>query len=233
MALCLTCRGKGMLGGCPSCNQTIEVNVPTISLEPEVLDDCAIPSYYRNMTWSKQILLDTHQDVQSKGLLERYAEQLTRIYDIFSRGDIPNKSFFVIAPKNMGKQTWAYCCMQEALKHSHTVVPIIDNTQYKRLNIISSDRISSKFLKEQSYTIEDYNTADVMFMTVDPDNFQASYRTLESVLSKRSRAGKATFVISRYTLEQMSLPDYTNTFSKNIQATQLQDRNKYVVIIGG
>ena len=38
MALCLTCRGKGMLGGCPSCNQTIEMSVPTVSLEPEVLD---------------------------------------------------------------------------------------------------------------------------------------------------------------------------------------------------
>lgn len=233
MSVCLTCRGKGMLGGCPACGMEASVNAPSKSIEPEVLDACAIPTYYQGLIWSKQILLDTHQDARSKGLLERYAEQLQRIYEIFSRGGIPDKSFFVIAPKNMGKQTWAYCCMQEALKHSHTVVPIIDNTQYKRLNIISSDRISSKFLKDLQYTIEDYNTADVMFMTIDPDNFQSSYRTIESVLSKRSRAGKATFVISRYTLEQMSLPDYTNTFSRNIQASQLQDRNKYVVIIGG
>lgn len=233
MSVCLTCRGNGLLGGCPTCGKTISLDTPATTVEPAVLESFAIPEYYQNLCWSKQILLDTHQDVRSQGSLERYAEQLTRIYNLFSRGEIPNKSFFVIAPKNMGKQTWAYCCLQEAIKHSHSVVPIIDNTQYKRLNIISSDRISSKFLKNQSYTIEDYNSADVMFMTVDPDNFQSSYRTIESVLSKRSRAGKATFILSRYTLEQMSLPDYTNTFSKNVLATQLQDRNKYVLIIGG
>lgn len=233
MSICLTCRGNGLLNGCPSCGKTVSFDAPATTVEPAVLKSFAIPEYYQNLCWSKQILLDTHQDMRSKGSLERYAEQLTRIYEMFSRGEIPNKSFFVIAPKNMGKQTWAYCCLQEAIKHSHSVVPIIDNTQYKRLNIISSDRISSKFLKNQDYTIEDYNSADVMFMTVDPDNFQSSYRTIESVLSKRSRAGKATFILSRYTLEQMSLPDYTNTFSKNVLATQLQDRNKYVLIIGG
>lgn len=233
MSICLTCRGNGLLNGCPSCGKTVSFDAPVTTVEPAVLKSFAIPEYYQNLCWSKQILLDTHQDMRSKGSLERYAEQLTRIYEMFSRGEIPNKSFFVIAPKNMGKQTWAYCCLQEAIKHSHSVVPIIDNTQYKRLNIISSDRISSKFLKNQDYTIEDYNSADVMFMTVDPDNFQSSYRTIESVLSKRSRAGKATFILSRYTLEQMSLPDYTNTFSKNVLATQLQDRNKYVLIIGG
>lgn len=233
MSLCLTCRGKGLLGGCPACGKELPTEAPVKLLEPQILEACAIPSHYQGLTWSKQAFLDSHQDAKAKNLVERYAEQLTRIYTIFCKGEIPNKSFFVIAPKNMGKQTWAYCCLQEAMRHSHSVVPIIDNTQYKRLNIISSDRINSKYLKNQDYTIDDYNTADVMFLTIDPDNFQSSYRTVESILSKRSRAGKPTFILSRYTLEQMSLPDYTGTFSRNIVATQLQDRNKYTLIIGG
>ena len=128
--------------------------------------------------------------------------------------------------------TWAYSCMQEALKHGHSVMPIIDNTQFKRLNIISSDRISSKFLKNMKYTIDDYLAADVVFMTVDPDNFQSSYRTIDSLLSKRARLGLPTFVLSRYTIAQMSLLDYEGTF-KSVVSKQQQDRNKYVVVIGG
>lgn len=234
MSKCMACRDHGLLGGCPVCGKTLKLESDIINDVPdEVLEINAVPDYYKHRIWSKDTFLQSHVNSKSQALLEKYAEQLTRIYNIFSSGKIPDKSFFVIAPKAMGKLTWAYACMQEAMKHGHSVVPIIDNTQYKRLSILSSDRMNSKYLKNLNYTIDDYNTADVMFFTVDPDNFQTSYRTIESVLSKRARAGKATFVISRYTLDQMSLADYTQTFSSNIQANTLQDKNKYCVIIGG
>lgn len=230
---CLTCRDKGLLGGCPSCGKTAEFSTEEREVPAEVFDAVAIPEYYRGNIWSKQTLLDTHPDILAKAKLEHYAEALTRIYNIFSSGQLPTKSFMVVASSCMGKMTWAYACMQEALKHGHSVVPIIDNTEFKRLNIISADRITSKFLKSYANTIEDYLTADVMFMTIDPDNFQSAFRTVSSVLSKRARYGKPTFIISRYSLEQISLLDYTQQFSKDVVAKQQQDRNKYLVVIGG
>ena len=230
---CLTCRDKGMLGGCPTCGKTAQFSTEARDVPDEVLDAVAIPEFYKGNVWSKQTLIDTHADVTAKTKLEQYASILTRIHQIFSSGSIPNKSFIVISSPGSGKLTWAYACMQEALRHGHSVVPIIDNTEFKRLSIISSDRMTSKFLKSQKYSIEDYLAADVMFMTIDPDNFQTAYRTVSSVLNKRTRAGKPTFIISRFSLEQISLMDYTQQFTKDIQAKQQQDRNKYLVLIGG
>lgn len=230
---CLTCRDLGLPEGCPSCGKTSVFNEPeTIPVTEKKMDFVCIPEYYRDQKWSKETLLDTHKDAVSQVLLEKYAETLDRIYNIFRSGAIPNKSFFVIAQRGMAKMTWAYSCMYEALRHKHTVMPIIDNTQFKRLNIISSDRISSKFLKDIDYTIEQYLSADVVFLTVDPDNFQSSYRTIDSLLSKRARLGLPTFVLSRFSVAQMSLLDYDNSFA-SIVSRQQQDRNKYVVIIGG
>ena len=230
---CLTCRDVGLLGGCPTCGKTAQFSTEEREVPDEVLEDIAIPSFYKGNTWSKETLLQTHGDITARAKFEHYATLLTKIHSIFSSGSIPEKSFMVVASPGMGKLTWAYSCMQEALKHGHSVVPIIDNTQFKRLNIISSDRMNSKFLKTNKYTIEDYLNADVMFMTIDPDNFQSAYRTVSSVLNKRTRAGKPTFIISRYSLEQISLVDYTQQFPKDIQAKQQQDRNKYLVMIGG
>ena len=231
--ICLTCRGMGLPEGCPTCGKTSTFQTRTEIPVTETAEELVcVPAYYKGQVWSKQTFLDTHKDVKSQAALEKYATTLDRIYDIFKRGEVPDKSFFVIAQRGMAKMTWAYSCMQEALKHGHSVMPIIDNTQFKRLSIISSDRISSKFLKDMKYTIDQYLAADVVFLAVDPDNFQTSYRTIDSLLSKRARLGLPTFVLSRYTVAQMSLLDYDNTF-KEVVSRQQQDRNKYVVVIGG
>lgn len=230
--ICLLCRDKGTLGGCPSCGKSISLERPAVEVPEETLQDLSIPEYYFKNRWSKQILLDSHKDIEASSALEHYAENLSRIHSIFCRGQIPNKSFIVIAQQGMSKMTWAYSCMQEALSHGFSVVPILDNTQYKRLSIISSDRMSSKIAK-QSYSIEDYNTADVCFLTVDPDNFQGSYRTIESLLSKRARLGKQTFILSRFSLTQMALLDYTNSFATTTSTGALKDKNKYLEVIGG
>lgn len=230
--MCLTCRDQGLVGGCPSCGKELVVRKVQVELTPDMINKAAIPDYYVGNRWSKQTLIDSHKDILAVSVLEKYAETLDRMHRIFASGKIPDKSCIIISQHGMGKLVWAYSCMQEALKFNHSVVPILDNTQYKRLNLLSSDRMYSKALK-QDYTIEDYNEADVMFMTIDPDNFQGSYRTVESILSKRSRAGKPTFVLSRYTIEQMSIIDFSHTFSSTITANAMQDRNKYVLVIGG
>lgn len=229
--ICLTCRGQGMVGGCPSCGKDIVVET-AVPLADEELDTMAIPKYYQTVTWSKKALIDSHQGVSAQSALERYAETLDRMYKIFCSGGIPSKSCIVVASHGMGKMTWAYSCMMAAMKHGYSVVPILDNTQYRRLSVLSSERMYSKVLK-QAYSIEDYNQADVMFMCIDPDNFQGSYRTVDSVLSKRARLGKPTFILSRYSIKQMSLLDNTGSFNSSVEAKAEQDRNKYVLVIGG
>lgn len=231
---CLQCRDKGMVGGCTVCGKILEgleFEVPAVT--EQVKSNTDIPDFYKGNTWSKKVFLDSHKDSLAVSTLERYAELLTRIHNIFSSGKIPGKSFMIYASNGMGKLTWAYSCMQEALKHGYTVMPIIDNTQYKRLNIISSDRMTSKYLKQIPYSIDEYNNADVVFITIDPDNFQGSYRTIESLLSKRTRLGKPTFILSRFSTAQMSLLDYGDSFSKTLAVQPGRDRNKYLEVIGG
>lgn len=233
--ICLRCRGLGMIGGCPDCGKSREnqtQNIPE-QLPDEVCESVCIPDYFKGIKWDKQIFLNSHKDEYAVSSLERYAEILTRMHNIFSSGNIPNKSCLITAHGGMGKLTWAYSCMQEALKHGHTVMPILDNTQYKRLNIISSDRISSRYLKQYSFTIDKYNNADVVFLTIDPDNFQGSFRTVESLISKRSRLGKQTFIISRFSSAQMSILDYDHSFESTLTVHPGRDKNKYLEIIGG
>lgn len=230
--VCLTCRGLGMVGGCPSCGKAVSTEAPTIDLAEADVTAAAIPEYYLKTPWSKQTLLNSHADSKAKAALEKYAETLDRMYRIFSSGKIPGKSCLIIASHGMGKMVWAYSCMQEAMKHGYSIAPILDNTQYRRLSILSSERMYSKVLK-QPYTIEDYNTADVLFLTIDPDNFQGSYRTVDSLLSKRARYGKPTFILSRYSVKQMSLIDFSDSFSSTLNSGAEQDKNKYILVIGG
>lgn len=224
-----------MLGGCPSCGKSIaeESDVFSELVSDEVLETIAIPSFYKGVVWNKQTFLSAHKDDLASSSIERYAELLTRIHNIFSSGKIPNKSFIITAHSGMGKLTWAYSCMQEALRNGFTVMPILDNTQYKRLSIISSDRITSRFLKQYSFSIDEYNNADVVFLAIDPDNFQGSYRTVSSLAYKRARLGKQTFIISRFTTAQMSILDYEDNFKTTLTVQPGRDRNKYFEVIGG
>lgn len=231
---CLQCRDRGMIGGCPACGAVVDnivLEAPVVT--EKIKANVDIPEFYKGNIWSKQTFLNSHKDSLAVSTLERYAELLTRIYNIFSSGKIPGKSFMIYASNGMGKLTWAYSCMQEAIKYGYSVMPIIDNTQYKRLNIISSDRISSKYLKQFPYSIDEYNNADVVFISIDPDNFQGSFRTVESLLSKRARLGKQTFILSRYSTAQMSTLDYDNTFDNTLAVQPGRDRNKYLEVIGG
>lgn len=230
--ICFHCRDLGMPEGCPECGKVLQTaHAVAAEVTPAQQKSLGIPEYYQDKIWDKTILEKSYVNASSDMLFQKYTTQLTRIYDMFAAGRIPQKSFIVIAPRNSGKLVWAYSCIKQALAHGYTATPIIDNTQLKRLNIISSDRISSKFLKQVPYSIEDFLYSDVVFLTIDPDNFQTSYRTIDSIINKRARCGKPTFILSRYSLSQMSLLDYTDSFS-DVVYKPLEDANKSLVVIG-
>lgn len=231
--ICYACRDNGIQGGCPSCGKEPEQACVVVEeISEKVLDKFNVPTYYQGIIWSKATMLESHPNSQNDPVFKRYIDFMDKVHSIFNYGKIPGKSLLIISGHTMGKLTWAYSCMQKAIQYGHTVAPVIDNTQFKRLSIISSDRISSKYLKKINFTIEDYLYADIVFMTIDPDNFQGSYRTVDSLISKRSRNGKTTIILSRFSLEQMSILDYTDSANQLIYR-QLQDYAKYLTIIRG
>lgn len=105
-----------MIGGCPDCGKSREnqtQNIPE-QLPDEVCESVCIPDYFKGIKWDKQIFLNSHKDEYAVSSLERYAEILTRMHNIFSSGNIPNKSCLITAHGGMGKLTWAPCRGQRA-----------------------------------------------------------------------------------------------------------------------
>lgn len=233
---CFVCRDEGKPGGCPACGKVLYPNgQPAVEVTPELLEEakCPIPDTYMHRTWDSSILMNTFPELQKSRIFTQYVSQLDKIYNIFASGHLPNQSVMIIAPRRRAKLTFAYCCMKQALSYGYTVAPILDTSELKRLNILSADRYFSKELKELDYTIESIIDADVMFLTVDIDNFQSSYRTIDTFVNKRARRGKSTFILSRYTVEQISLTDYNDTFDSIIDKTRMQDKQKYLGLIIG
>lgn len=233
---CFTCRDKGRPGGCPSCGKVLNPNgKPVMEITPQLLEEskCPIPPTYLARDWDPNVLLDTFPELKTHRMFTNYVSQLDKIYRIYESGRLPTQSVMIIAPRRRGKVTLAYCCMKQALAHGYTVAPLLDTSELKRLNILSADRHFSKDLRNLDYTIESVVNADVMFITVDLDNFQSAYRTIDAFVDKRARQGKATFIISRFTIEQITLTDFNETFDDIIDKTRLQDRLKYIGLIIG
>lgn len=207
---CYLCQDKGLSRGCPNCGKTIEMKSQITKPEvlTKVLSINAIPAYYKDNTWDSSILIDTHPNV-SKDLINLYCKQLDSLYNIFKKGHLPRESAFILAPRGFGKRTLAYSCMTLALRNGFTTCPILDNTEIKRINILSGDRPEkNNFLSLP--TLEELLTADVLFCTTDYDNFKVALRTFESIIDKRSRYGKVTFILSRYNLNDMSFFEGNN-----------------------
>ena len=231
MEFCYTCRGRGLLSGCPTCGKflsTSKVTKPVVT--SELLNSEYIPNEYASIEWDCDILKGSHITLSDNKNFLHYCEQLTKIVNIFSKGELPNQSAIIIAPRGMGKQTFAYNCLRKALMNGYSISPIIDNTELKRINVISSDKPYSKYLWKM-VTIEELLTNDVLFVTVDSDNYSTSLRTIESIMNKRARLGKTTFAISRYSLSKMSQYDGKGSYTSFVDTTRKNNNKKYPVII--
>lgn len=223
-----------MLGGCPDCGKTIEFsgNAP-VTVTKEIMDTLYIPEYYQTVTWDPKALEREHIHLTSHRGFQAYISQLDKVYQLFKSGQLIPRSFMVTAPSRRGKHIWAYSCLKQALSHGYKVVPILDTSEWRRLNIISTERAYLKDTSLYGCTIEEIITADIVFLTVDHDNFKGAYRAVESLLDKRQRRGKCTVIISRYTPEQISILDFDDDFKNTFDKTQRLNPSKYLAFLQG
>ncbi len=231
---CYRCRDIGIEGGCPDCNKVKEISGnPAVEVTEEVLDQYKVPKFYRASKWNSKVLSEAYPELATHRTFRDYISQLDKIYESFKSGNIPSQSVFIIAPPRRGKQVFAFSCMQAAINHGYACAPVLDSSEWRRLNLLATERPTSKELKTFGCTLEQVLNADILFLTVDKDNFSGAYRAIESLIDKRSRRDKPTIVISRYSLEQMSFLDYDDNFKHIVDKTRRLNQLKYVGLILG
>lgn len=228
---CYRCKDRGEYGGCPECGKTISLGQKGATVvTTELLEKHVIPVEYQSILWDKKILEGTHPLKIENPDFKIYCEQLTRIYNVFQQGELPAQSAIIIAERGMGKLTLAYTCMKHALSHGYTVCPVLDNTQIKRINELSSDNPKSYALYKQP-RMEDLLYSDVLFMTVDKDRFSTALRTIESLIDKRARLGNSTIVLSRFGLDSMSQFEKRDSYQSLQESTRTFNNKKFPAII--
>lgn len=229
--ICRTCRDKGLISGCPTCGKHMHTSGKgTVTLTPEILEENLIPEEYLDCDWNIDILNSNHPMLVNNMDYKNYCKSITKLVESFSAGLIPKSSGIIISDRSFGKKTLAYICMKIALSKGYTVCPMLDNTQIKRINELSSDNPNSYALKRLP-SIDKIITSDVLFITVDYDRYSTALRTIESIMDKRARIGKSTFVISRYTLDEMSMFEKRDKYLTLIEPTGKFNNRKYPIII--
>lgn len=231
MISCYRCKDKGIFGGCPDCGKTLGLGAKgSVVVTTELLEKHIIPIEYQDILWDRKILEGSHGLKLDSPDFKVYCDQLTRIYEIFQKGELPQQSAIIIAERGMGKLTLAYTCMKQALSHGYSVCPILDNTQIKRINELSSDNVKSYALFKQP-KIEDLLYSDVAFITVDKDRYTTALRTIESIIDKRARLGNATFVLTRFGLDAMSQFEKRDSYKTLLETTRSYNNKKFPAII--
>lgn len=231
MGVCLTCRGMGIPGGCPTCGLDSLARKQTAEITKEVLDSNAIPERYRTVEWDPNILLAAHNSIHDDAMFARYCQMLTNCIKRVKAGELPDKSVLIVADRGFGKRTFSYCCMKECIKHGYKVPPILDTSQYKRLVALSSDRPFSKLPADMPATMEEVTNSDILFMTVDVANFRTAMRTIEAVCDRRSRVGKPTIITSRFSVPALASLDYFGDPNGSINRGYETDGYKYPYLI--
>ncbi len=243
MAHCFTCGGKGFSDRiCPECKR--EPVQESINLDKaenvgefvKKINNTMIPSKYHGVFWRKETLeLDNAAKLSKYNgidyddrLFIRYTDQLEKINAIFADNRIPHKSAIIIAPAGYSKITFAYSCMQRALNAGFTVAPLLDTGEVKRALILASENTRYKINGYLSY--DDYIMADVMFVTVTKlYTHNEAYQIIQELIDRRSRKGLSTFILSRFSLAEMSKADRNQSFEAIKKEST--DEFKYPAII--
>lgn len=234
MRECYICGGKGTAEGCPDCGKkfTDVTKIFTTVATDKMIKYADIPKAYVNMSWSTQQLIDTHPGIIYEDKFKRYYTQLEKILSIFAEGKIPNQSAIIIADRAMGKRIFAYNCLKLAAKHGYSICPILDNTEVKYISLKSASDPNSKYLFNH-ISLERIIFSDVLFLSVDYDNYSSALRTIESIMDKRARFDKPTFIISRYNLANLAYHDNNNGYISLFEDSRKINNLKFPVIING
>ena len=216
--ICTMCGGYGKPGGCDKCgkdsNPSIELSKQ--KLPEKFIDSCRwnlIPDEYIGIDWGKGYLLSSYEEYENDVNFKLFLDQCEKFHEIFKNGKRVNKSFFLCAPPEFGKDTLAFSCMQYAKKNGFTVAPFLDTTDVKRLLILGGERPEYKVLNRVNF--DDYVTSEVVFVSVTKTQYvKEAYITILELLSKRSRLGLPTYIMSEYPLDVLT-KDTPNKFNVN------------------
>lgn len=235
---CFTCGGVYNLDfvnkPCPECGKQYKKGASLCKeIKPEIITaakDIKIPQQYIGNFWDVDTLIKDNSDQVTNNNFKRYYTQLDRIHDKFFRGVLPSQSGIIISAPGMSKMTWAYSCMQEALKHGFTVNWLLDTIELKRLINLAGDNPRYKLYDQISY--DDYMMADVCFITVAKTEAKFdAINVIMEVMETRARKGLATFVISRFAMNVLLKRDYDDHFKRLMDYNGRNNELKYPVIV--
>lgn len=236
--ICFECGGYGKEGdGCPKCGKKSRNSLDVVQMKnPKAfIKKCQwnlIPEEYIGVEWDKHCLLVYHEKYEHDVNFKRFLEQCEKFQSIFKNGKLVNKSVLFYAPPSFGKDFLAFSCMQLASNAGLKVAPFLDTADVKRLLILSAERPDYKVLGRIDY--DEYITSDVVFVSVTKTRYVAeAYETLLELLSKRSRLGLPTYILSEYSLEDLSNSN-PNKFNRNkfINVSIHVNELKYPAVIG-
>lgn len=232
---CYVCGGKGFIDKvCPACGHAMvkkAIDFSKVDTEEfcSQIRELHIPEQYSGVVWDGEVLRHYKTCDSNNSAFDKYISQLDKIHTMFAGKFLPRKSAIIISPVGYSKRTFAYSCMQRALLNGWTVTPVLDTAELKRLLIMSADRPTYKLYASVDY--DSYITADVCFVEVTKMPQHASAApVVQEILDRRGRMGKCTFILSNFTLEEMSRYDTFGSFSA-IKNPGIVDNYKYPAII--
>lgn len=233
MARCIECGGLGLSGGCSKCG----VNSDKLNIKEEKKEQfiskarySSIPDQYIGKVWSKSVLLDNNPQRDNDLRFKRFCDNLDKLHSKFSQGEFYNKSVFISAPSRTSKSVFSYSCMQFALKAGYSVAPILDTLELKRLLVSSA--YNDKFKINKFITYDEYITKDIVFIFITKsDYYTDSFTTILDILSRRSRLGLPTFILSKFTLKEISQDSVDKNYSQLTEVFSGEDSLKYPVIL--
>lgn len=217
---CFTCGGYGFDDReCPECHK-VKGSIDLFDKDDRTIENfvkkaefISVPQEYIGIQWHKDYILADCKHLEKDLLFLRFLQQLEKMHKIFGDGRIPGRSVFICASQGMSKQTFAYSCMQLAMSNGFTVAPLLDTLELKRLIVVSAENPKYKFCGKVNF--DKYIASDVLFVTVSKTSYaKEAYMVINDLLDKRARKGLPTFVISRYTLQEMSEFDSRKEFTQ-------------------
>lgn len=232
---CYVCGGKGFVDKvCPACKHPMvkkAIDFTKVDTEEfrKQIKELHIPDQYSGVVWDGEVLKHYKTSDQNNSGFDKYVAQLDKIHSTFASKRLPQKSAIIISPVGYSKRTFAYSCMQRALLNGWTVTPILDTIELKRLLVLSADKPTYKMYSCIDY--DTYMTADICFVEVTklPAHAYAA-PVIQEILDRRGRMGKCTFVLSNFSLEEMSKFDSFGSFAA-IKNQGVVDNYKYPAII--
>lgn len=206
--ICEICGDYGQPDGCPKCGKdsTPSIDLAEFKKPEKFITRCEfklIPHEYIGLKWDKNFLMVDHEDLENNNSFLRFLDQCEKFHSIFENGQLVNKSFFIYSPSGFGKDVLAFSCMQFADKVGRTVAPFLDTTDVKRLLVLGAENPNYKVLGRIDY--DSYLSSEVLFVTVTKTRYlKEAYITLVELMSKRSRLGLPTYVLSEYGIEDLT-----------------------------